>query len=299
MCKSIRYIYFCEELFVIEHKSRNSCVSAIFYNLGPETVTRNCRFDYYYNITVPPVILDGGRDVLLANFHEPRSLKCSSVNGGLAKPAPEHTYAVVNREFLCDCQLDMEHASVLRQLSSCSRTSSSKLQMYFTINLAFWQMCKERSPSSVSNIQPQHTEEVQIFVVSPYEVQGKILEHPTELETFMETMDINGSRIPTSEEREAIQPLPFTIPRWVNNILVMTCTALTAVTIGIIFVLLAKHSSTTTSRSSQFDSSSYGISLNSPKSRDRNKSDMLLSSGCCMAKHSRIFGIDICHCTVF
>ena len=99
MCKNIRYIYYCEELFVIKHKSRHSCVSTIFYNLGPETVTRNCRFDYYYNITVPPAILHGGRDVLLANFHGPRSLKCNSVNGGLAKPAPEHTYAVVNREF--------------------------------------------------------------------------------------------------------------------------------------------------------------------------------------------------------
>ena len=144
MCKSIRHIYYCEELFVIKHKSRHSCVSAIFYNLGPATVTKNCRFDYYYNITIPPDILDGGRDVLLANFHGPRSLKCSSVNGGLAKSAPENTYAVVNREFLCDCQLDLEHASVLRQLSSCSKSSSSKMHMKFTINLAFWEMFKKR-----------------------------------------------------------------------------------------------------------------------------------------------------------
>ena len=115
-------------------------MSAIFYNLGPATITKNCKFDYYYNTTVPPVILDGGRDVLLANFHGPRSLKCSSMNGGLAKPAPEHTYAVVNREFLCDCQLDLEHASVLRQLSSCSKGSSSKMHMKFTINFNFWEM---------------------------------------------------------------------------------------------------------------------------------------------------------------
>ena len=33
------YIYYCEELFVIKHKSRHSCVSAIFYNLGPATIT--------------------------------------------------------------------------------------------------------------------------------------------------------------------------------------------------------------------------------------------------------------------
>ena len=241
MCKNIRHIYYCEELFVIKHKSRHSCVSAIFYNLGPATVTKNCRFDYYYNITIPPVILDGGRDVLLANFHGPRSLKCSSVNGGLAKPAPENTYAVVNREFLCDCQLDLEHASVLRQLSSCSKSSSSKMHMKFTINLAFWEMFKKRSPNSASNIQPQYAEEVQTFSVDLYDLQIGKLDQPIDLERFMETMDTNGQKMSTVEEREAEQPMQKIMPRWLNNILVMTCTAMTMVLMIIILVLLAKH----------------------------------------------------------
>ena len=241
MCKSIRYIYYCEELFVIKHKSRHSCVSAIFYNLGPATVIKNCKFDYYYNITVPPVILDGGRDVLLANFHGPRSLKCSSVNGGLAKPASENTYAVVNREFLCDCQLDLEHASVLRQLSSCSKSSSSKMHMKFTINLAFWEMFKKRSPNSASNIQPQYAEEAQTFSVELYDLQIEKLDQPIDLERFMETMDTNGQRISTVEEREAEQPMQKIMPRWLNNVLVMTCTAMTTVLMIIILVLLAKH----------------------------------------------------------
>ena len=77
MCKSIGYIYYCEELFVVKHKSKHSCASAIFYELGPQQVIKNFRFDYMYNATVPPVILDEGRDVLLANFHGPRSLKCT------------------------------------------------------------------------------------------------------------------------------------------------------------------------------------------------------------------------------
>ena len=241
MCKNIRYIYYCEELFVIKHKSRHSCVSAILYNLGPATVIKNCKFDYYYNITVPPVILDGGRDVLLANFHGPRSLKCSSVNGGLAKPAPENTYAVVNREFLCDCQLDLEHASVLRQLSSCSKSSSSRMHMKFTINLAFWEMFKKRSPNNASNIQPQYAEEAQTFSVELYDLQIGKLDQPMDLERFMETMDTNGQKISTVEEREAEQPMQKIMPRWLNNVLVMTCTAMTTVLMIIILVLLAKH----------------------------------------------------------
>ena len=241
MCKSVRHIYYCEELFVIKHKSRHSHVSTIFYNLGPATITQNCKFDYYYNTTVPPIILDGVRDVLLANFHGPRSLKCSSVNGGLAKPAPESTHAVVNREFLCDYQLDLEHASVLRQLSSCANSSSSKMHMKLTINLAFWEMFKKRSPNSASNIQPQYAEEEQIFSVDLHDPQIGKLDQPVDLERFMETMGTDGQKIPTVEEREASQPMQKIMPRWLNNVLVMTCTAMTTVLMIIILVLLANH----------------------------------------------------------
>ena len=59
------------------------------------------------------------------------------MNGGLAKPALENTHTDVKREILCDHQLDLEHASVLRQPSSCSKSSTSKMHMKFTINLAF------------------------------------------------------------------------------------------------------------------------------------------------------------------
>ena len=241
MSKSIRHIYYCEELFVIKHKSRHSCVSAIFYNLGLATITKNCKFDYYYNTTVPPVILDGGMDVLLANFHGPRSLKCSSVNGRLARPAPENTHAVVNREFLCDCQLNLEHASVLRQLSSCSKSSTSKMHMKFTINLDFWEMFKKRSPSSASNIQPQYAEEVQTFSVNLYDPQIGKLDQPVDLESVLKTMGTDGQKIPTVEEREAKQPMHTVMPGWLNNVLVMKCTAMITVLMIIILVLLAKH----------------------------------------------------------
>ena len=47
--------------------------------------------------------------------------------------------------------------------------------------------------------------------------------------------------MPTVEEREAEQPMQKIMPRWLYNILVMTCTAMTTVLMVIILVLLAKH----------------------------------------------------------
>ena len=241
MCKSIGYIYYCEELFVVKHKSKHSSASAIFYKLGPSQVIRNCKFDYMYNKTVPPVILDGGKDILLANFQGPRSLKCTSINGGLAKPVPEHTYAVVDREFLCDCQLDLEHASVLRQLSSCNRERSSKLVMQLYVNIAFWELLRERSPQTAELVQPKFTDHRQIFEVKLFEGKPGWLDQPTDLETFMERIDQNGKRIPSKsmlDDKTLPKPL---LPRWINNILVIISTVVSTILALLVLVLLTKH----------------------------------------------------------
>ena len=84
-------------------------------------------------------------------------------------------------------------------------------------------------------------QEVQTFSVDLYDIQIGKLDQPIDLERFMETMDTNGQKISTVEEREAEQPMQKIMPRWLNNVLVMTCTAMTTVLMIIILVLLAKH----------------------------------------------------------
>ena len=241
MCKSIGYIYYCEELFVVKHKSKHSYASAIFYELDPSQVIMNCKFNYMYNETVPPVILDGGKDILLANFQGPRSLKCTSINGGLAKPAPEHTYAVVDREFLCDCQLDLEHASVLRQLSSCNKEKSSKLVMQFHVNVAFWELLSKRSPQTAELVQPKFSDHRQIFDVRLFEIKPRQLDQPTDLETFMEKIDKNGKRIPAKNMTDDKTPPKPLLPRWINNILVIISTVVSTLLALLVLVLLTKH----------------------------------------------------------
>ena len=115
------------------------------------------------------------------------------------------------------------------------------MHMKFTINLAFWELFKKRSPNSASNIQPQYIEEEQVFSVDLYDPQIGKLDQPVDLEKFMETMGTDEQKMPTVEEREDEQPMQKIMPRWLNNILVMTCTVMTTVLMIIILVLLAKH----------------------------------------------------------
>ena len=102
-------------------------------------------------------------------------------------------------------------------------------------------MFKKRSPNSASNIQPQYTEEMLTFSVDLYDPQIRKLDQPVDFESFLEIIGRDGQRMPMIEEREASQPMQNIMPRWLNNVLVMTYTAMTTVLMIVILILLAKH----------------------------------------------------------
>ena len=134
MCKQIRHTYHCEELFLVKHKSKHSCESAIFYKLPQDVVYSVCTFDSYYNTTVTPSVLDGGTHILLANMLSPKRLVCSQ-DLHMAHPVPSYPYVLVNRSLLCNCHLESGLTYLLESLGSCS--PNPKFIMYFTINSAF------------------------------------------------------------------------------------------------------------------------------------------------------------------
>ena len=43
-CQNIGYKFYCKELFVVKHKFKYSCESAIYFNLGSEIIKENCSF---------------------------------------------------------------------------------------------------------------------------------------------------------------------------------------------------------------------------------------------------------------
>ena len=68
-CKKIGYEFYCEELFVVKHKTKYSCKGVIYFDVGTEIIKENCDFQYYFNITdVKPAVLDGGHEIVLENW---------------------------------------------------------------------------------------------------------------------------------------------------------------------------------------------------------------------------------------
>ena len=96
MCKKIGYEYYCEELFVVKSKTRYSCTSAIYFNLESDVIKANYEFQYYYNKTdIKPIMLDGGFQIILANWPNYRKIICLH-NNNIPINIPGHPYILMN-----------------------------------------------------------------------------------------------------------------------------------------------------------------------------------------------------------
>ena len=117
-CKKIGYDYFCEELFVVKIKHKYSCASTVYFNLNHE-IKENCDFNYYFNKTdVKPSVLDGGCQIILANWPSYKRIICTH-NNHIPVNIPSHPYVLLHRSILCNCDIETESNFLLESLAAC------------------------------------------------------------------------------------------------------------------------------------------------------------------------------------
>ena len=89
-CKRMGYEFYCEELFVVKHKTKYSCKSAIYFDLGSEIIKENCKFDfYYYKTDITPTVLDGWNEIILVNWPNNKHV-ISNINNDIPVRIPSH-----------------------------------------------------------------------------------------------------------------------------------------------------------------------------------------------------------------
>ena len=99
-------------------------------------IKENCNFDFYFNKNdAKSSVLDGGHEIILANWPSFKRIMCSFSNN-IPINILSHPYVLVNRSILCNCNTEAESNCLLESLAACD-TSAMDLVMYFTNNLAF------------------------------------------------------------------------------------------------------------------------------------------------------------------
>ena len=133
--KRIGYEYFCEELFMVKSKHKHSCASAMYFNSNHD-IKENCDFYYCHNKPdLMPSVLDGGRQIILANWPNYKRIICT-YNNNIPVNIPSHPNVLLNRNILCNCDIKTESNFLLELLAACGEHKKPDLEMYFTVNLA-------------------------------------------------------------------------------------------------------------------------------------------------------------------
>ena len=123
-CKRIGYEFYYEELFVVKHETRYSCESAIYFNTRIGIIKENCNFRFYYNkMDVTPTVLDGGNEIILANWPIDKHIICT-INSDIPVRIPSHPHVLVNRSVLCNCSIEADNHYLLESLAACDNRNS-------------------------------------------------------------------------------------------------------------------------------------------------------------------------------
>ena len=87
--------------------------------LDSEIIKQNCKFSFYCNKTdIAPTVLDGGNEIILANWPNDKHIICS-INNDIPVKIPSYPYVLVNRSVLCNCGIEVEHNYLLESLAAC------------------------------------------------------------------------------------------------------------------------------------------------------------------------------------
>ena len=108
----------------MRHKSKYSCKSTIYFDLASEIIRENCKFDSYYNkMDITPTVLDGGNEIILANWPNDKHIICN-IKNNIPGRIPRHLYVLVNRSVLCTCGIEAENHFLLESLAACHDSNS-------------------------------------------------------------------------------------------------------------------------------------------------------------------------------
>ena len=185
-CKQISYEYFCEELFVLKSKHQYSCDSALYFNANH--IKENGDFYYYHNKTdITPSVLDREEQIILANWPNYKRIICT-YNNNIPVSTPSHLYILLNRNILCNCNIEAESNFLLESLAACDKHDKPDLEMYFMVNLAFVDYLVQLNVSLNTPINRNWTNVKQPIPISlnSFQISPKLMHAPVMLKDFME-----------------------------------------------------------------------------------------------------------------
>ena len=122
-------------------------------------------------------MLDSGQNIILANGPSYKRLICT-YNMNIPVNIPSHPYVLLDRNILCNCDIEAEDNFLLESLATCGENNIQKLEMFFTVNLAFLYHLEDLPEVLDTSIDRNWTHDKQILpiFIESFEINSHLLQ---------------------------------------------------------------------------------------------------------------------------
>ena len=205
-------------------------------------IKENCDLKYYFNKTdVTPSVLDGGQQIILANWPNYKRIICTN-NNNIPVNIPSHPYVLLDRNILCNCDIEAESNFLLESLVACEDHEKPDLEMYFTVNLAFADYLEELNESIKIPIERNWANYRQTLSISLefFQINSTLLQAPKTLQDFINQYQENRK---IDNQRKIIQnsKIKTFINSVITDVLVFIAAILTLLIMFIIIYIIAAN----------------------------------------------------------
>ena len=219
---------------MVKSKHKYSCASTVYFNSNHD-IKENCDFYYYHNKTdVTPSVLDGGKQIILANWPNYKRIICM-YNNNIPVNILSHPYVLLDRNILCNCYIEAASNFLLESLAECEEHEKPDLEMYFTVNLAFIDYLEQLNETMTTPINRNWTSAKQPIPISldSFQVSSKLMHMTIMLKDFLEQYRENR-KMDTKQENQKSKFKTF-----INSFLVDTLILIAAIlTMFLAFVII-------------------------------------------------------------
>ena len=212
-------------------------------------IRANCEFQYYYNKTnIKPTVLDGGFQIILANWPNYRKIMCSH-NNNIPVNIPGHPYILMNQSILCG-NIEAESNFLLESLAVCEGPDAkTDLEMHFTVNLAFMNYFDDILENLGKHISLNWTTQEQILPISleTFEINPRLINAPKTLQDLA-VQYRNKKNILDKKERNSDKPkesdsrFQSFLNSFIANVLIFTAALITLIIMLVIIYVLYRQS---------------------------------------------------------
>ena len=213
-----------------------------------DIIRNNCDFDFHFNNTdVTPTVLDGGDEIILANWPNDKYIICN-INNDIPIKILSHPYVLVNRSILSNCRIEADNHHLLESIATCDN-KITKLVMYFTINLAFTNYL-DMLPNMTGSLpvikdRTRYEQPLPLNLSIPH-FDNSLRQRPTKLKDFMTNYVNNDKEIFDFQQRHVIESYTFSSNEnffysHIVNIFMFTSSIISIITITLVIYLFCKH----------------------------------------------------------